>query len=742
MLNIETGKMREPTRHKAKIFHIFLAFYLLALLGSVLFLTRATYQKRTELVPIANFENTSGFLKLKLDDSQSFLTNYAASGEVFLSLKNDQQAGFPPVVGKVMSGWFIPPEYISVPVVGPSYRQEKGGSAGFDISDASITLECRATSAKLGLLNAFNMYWYEKVISVPSGWCPGEARLVAEVYREGAIIGIGAPAKVDYLFYLAATKFGYLAWGLLGSAFVSLLFAPFLVIARLTPLERLGLSIVYSGLYGYGLYFLANKSYAAGVLVICAVIGLVLPSLAISGLALKLKIDFNLLAKWTLGLVAAAVILVLVILTQPLVGGPWFSNDLFYPVTWSTDNHLPALMAKYVLIHGAGHPPALGPWSVTDRGFGPAGVLVGVISLLRFSGLYEYVPNSYIPIYITGYFMQAVAISFIFIISSSEKDSKLNIFMKILFIFTIPFILFNLIYTWVKLMSGVSVIVAALLGASVVRSGSILSIFLAFLCYVVALITHSASLLAAPLVGLFVGYVLLKEGGVKEGGFPGWLRGRCGFRVMAACVGAGLISAGLLFLHDSVAAKTTYGTMFVLTGEQRLGLNSAQARDIIFQYFKNMTIENFVESRLTNFFNIFWPFNTKTYVPSCKIEGFLACLRASQFLSVGPALGVGVLGLCLVGPFGVKYCNALQRDIRTFAAASMIWMFIILFAFGMPFIVILLPYALLLALVLLALVNLSQTRPAIAVPLLVLQIVNFGWVWILGARGVWSKFGF
>ena len=201
---------------------------------------------------------------------------------------------------------------------------------------------------------------------------------------------------------------------------------------------------------------------------------------------------------WLGGLAGVGGLTLLTYWLLPLNNGPWLPNAVFAPVTWSTDNQLSVMMAKSLLQRGPGPIDFLGPWSVTDRGVAPAGMLSGLFLLLRLVGGFD--DNQYLWAisHLFQVVLQGCIVPALLLILRDDGWNNRRLWWMTMCLALSPFVFFNSFYVWPKLLPGMLGILGALLGARWLRAHDMRALALSILCLAAGPLLHSAALLAMP----------------------------------------------------------------------------------------------------------------------------------------------------------------------------------------------------------------------------------------------------
>lgn len=362
-----------------------------------------------------------------------------------------------PSQGVVATKAFRPARFMIVPY---------GGFAGSP--GVETYLLCIANGARKPLATArTNNQWAESPLFVPSSWCSSDVQVVASSTSSTKFIEIGTPFEISAISYLKTRAIGQFA------AF----FLCFLIIAGMIILisafaERFHLSrsAVHSGIIGLGalgfafffLYFYAAR-LAVGVALVITLLGLAVLAKAIRNSWRNpasvhrdpLSVAFGewreLLAAW----LAAATVLFFLAQAITNGAGPWTPNARFTPVQWSTDNQIPTLVAEFLFRGKDVRAIDFGPWKISDR----PPLMYGLLAFLRAPIALITANNDghslfYQINFAGGLILNTLAIPVVLFIGRQIGLSRRNRYLVAAMLTLSPFVIFNSIYIWPKLLGG------------------------------------------------------------------------------------------------------------------------------------------------------------------------------------------------------------------------------------------------------------------------------------------------
>jgi len=385
--------------------------------------------------------------------------------ELRAEIRNAPQARFfqswRPDRGNVAGTLSTVPFAFDTPIVVP-YR-------GFaDADGISVFLECAATRARvLVATGRTNTQWSEVLLRPHPDFCTGPVSLVARSRSTAAYVAIGTPFAVSGLSVLKQSVFVRLAvltfaWAILAGLVLGF--------ARIST--RLGLSLpaAYVGLAATGtLCYLQFFVFWWSPLAGCAVFA-VLALFALPTLLSALLARGDASAAGAMPALHSALLAWLLVgasLTALLAGvddgsGAWAANGRFTPARWSTDNQIPGIVAEAI---GSGRHELLRflqPWSLGDRPplvYGWHAGFIGsahAVPALADGHLFPLL-NSAAGIAInTLWVVPAALLLFAYL---GERRAR----WALLVLALSPFLLFNSVYIWPKLVAGCFGVCAAML---------------------------------------------------------------------------------------------------------------------------------------------------------------------------------------------------------------------------------------------------------------------------------------
>lgn len=711
----------------------------LILLFSAGLLTLAVKSEKVPLLSEDGWSNPDSFLRAYPDRlnshiSQGIIDMHAA---LFINVGPEWKSK----TGRLESRPFTPSSYMVIPLRGLVYSVGGHGAMTFNPTGGSVTLVCLGNGKTIDLLNSPSQDWFERAVSIPKFWCATQAKLVAEVVDPDIFLGIGTPFKVNWAYAAVAGAFSWLvAYGVASIVFLAL-FVPPLFVTGLSYLARTSVSLLVLGGFGYVSYVVQALNAPPATIAALTIIMILIPSIG-SAIAIALLGKSEtlgekrahalarrlLLSRMSLVWMIVGVAYVVPLAAIPTHSGSWTVNYAFYPVSWSTDNQLPLAMARYVMETDLVQPPGLGAWSVTDRGFVPAGLIAGELVMLDLLGLEKESPISYLLAQTIVALANACVLLLLLHLPSVSRFSFWRVSAIATIICTTPFFFFNVLYSWPKMAAGTAALwsIMTLMAALRLRQYSLL--WLPAPLYAMAMLFHSAVLFLLPVIILYAGwhYALLFRNRVV----------RISYSQAAMAALSVAISLTLVAYHNSFGAQSSYGITFVLTGSGVFGLSKDEVVKMLTQYYSELTLRSYLVVKWEQVTTLVWPALGFAGVFDYE-KSLLARLRIAGFFSALPALSIFPIGVLLIKKFQLekpRYDVLCLRDGAIITAATVL---ALLVGSAFPFLVHHLPYAFLLSIILSATLMANYDVYAVRV-LVAIHVVAFLIVWPIGSWWIWS----
>lgn len=369
--------------------------------------------------------------------------------------------------GMVTSAPFQAPEFIAIPYV-------RGGIRGYDQAD-EVLIQCISSGATLTVSSAQTFAeWVVAYLKIPTEFCSSPLRLiaVAKAATPDAYVGIATPFSVSKVVYYAHAGFGAKSLIVLATwaAFCLILLAGCCINTMYgARFDSFGVGVIGVGVAGMLVFaggtVAAPLSAIVAVLVTLASLSIVARTFverrsALNALVAELRLP---LFCW----LALAMFLVAFLSGADNGGGRWDANALFSPLSWSIDNQLPILFAEHFVRHHPIEASIAGGWFFDDRT--PLLTVMLVIPQTLFVGpLSHLFGKDFIS---AGDSVAAVTIISMWLPVIVWLTTKIRVRSPLLFLAVVsisPFVLFNTLYTWPKIMGAAYIITAVglMLGVS------------------------------------------------------------------------------------------------------------------------------------------------------------------------------------------------------------------------------------------------------------------------------------
>jgi hypothetical protein len=701
--------------------------------ASVAMLAVAVQSEKTPMFATAAWHNPDGLLQTSKGRSGSFMSDRVLQEDeaTFINVKpRNPPPGWDSLTGKIESPPFTPAPYMIVPMHGLVNRINRHAWRLFDPDGASVVLECLATGATQQLLTTPSNDWFERPVFVPPGWCPDKVKLTLQVNEKDTNDGIGTPLAVSAAYALVAGPLRFVVAFGVASVFFLCLFVPPLLITRWSYLVRGGVALISVGLCGYLSFVMQAVNLEPALILAVTAVLLAAPLLALAWAVATGRAAGAgaLLTRLSLAWLIIGAMIVLPMQLIPMNGGAWDFNFAFYPVAWSTDNQLPTTMARYVIETDEVRPPGMGRWSITDRGFAPAGLSALVLFSLDQVGLGRESP-------ISAHMAQMIislanaSIVLLVLLLPGLSTRRLGTVAAVTAIFAAtPFFFFNVVYSWAKLTAGTLQLWGVLVLAAALRQQRHDWLWLAPPLILFGFLFHSAVLFMVPVIGVYAAVIVVMQ----------WRRGVLRVRpVDLATLCASLIATVVLWrYHDSFGEKTSFGATYVLTGDGEFGLSGRQIIDSVLAYYGKQTIASVAGLRWSNFLKLFWPGDA---IGFDQYEmGLLATLRIAQLWSVVPAMLIAVPCLLLLPPLRRPWSQSPEIPILMVALGlgGVTLAALLIVAINGP-IVAIVPYTVLLAPMALAVLVADYDKRAVR-GLIALHVAFFALSWVVGPWWLWT----
>jgi len=373
--------------------------------------------------------------------------------------------------GVITSPPFRASQYLAVPF-------QIGGERGYPDSDR-VTLRCNASGAEIPVSASQSFggigEWNVAYIQVPLAFCGSDVQIIASsnaAHADYSYVGVGTPFSVSRALYLAHSGFGAKAlvvagtWLLFGSIFLA---GALCARGRIDRFGAGGLAIGVAGMVvflGGTVSAWGARAAAVGCVIVAffVILGAVITDRA-STTSVARENSIPLIA-W----LALALCLIAFMAGADNAAGRWAANALFSPLSWSTDNELPVIFAQRFAHRTATASMTLGGyWYFDDRTPLLTAMIVIPQTLLAeplaslLGSDFVYLAGSVAAITILAIWMPVLLW-----LASKLAVRHLGLFIAIVAIS--PFMFFNTVYTWGKLLGASYLLIAVGLTLEACRS--------------------------------------------------------------------------------------------------------------------------------------------------------------------------------------------------------------------------------------------------------------------------------
>jgi hypothetical protein len=712
---------------------IFILFSVFAVAIAVL--VAADRSPKTLLFDEAAWNNTR-FIRLHPDRLSTDLSDglIALKTPVFLNFeRSNPPPGWGTFVGHLESPEFKAPANMVIPIQGLTYTIGQHQARLFDPQGATIVLRCIATHRTVQLLTTPSHVPFELPVSLPADWCSGKVKLELNVFKPYVIAGVGTPVAVSAIYALAAggLKF-FLAFGV-ASVFFFLLFVPILLVTRLPYLLRGGLSLLSVGIYGYASYAVQAVNVAPALIVAINAVLLVLPMTVFAIAAAQGLVSgaTGLLSRICLGWLVLYGAIVGVFLILPVDAGAWTVNFAFYPVAWSTDNQLPVTMARYVLETDKVQPPGIGAWSITDRGFPPAGLVAGLLFSLDKMGLLGENPVTYLLAQMMIATVNASILLLVILLPVFSNTKFRSVAKMSLALCCTPFFFFNVVYDWPKIAAGSFALWSILILTSAIQYRRFDLLWLVAPLLTFGALFHPAIMFLVPVVFCYSAIAGLYLARRRDTPLD--------MATAMTIVLSIAVSVLVMWYHDSFGERSSFGASYVLTGNGSFGLSRQQVMAAVYDFYGKIEFHSLLKLKWSQIATFAWPVGD--YADAYLYEnGVLPTFRFASFFAILPALSLFTLAilphagrLALYGTVDALVARPLWSAMAICAAGYLA----LLVVAACPLIVHVLPYTLLITPLVLAVVSADYASRGVTL-LLAAHITLFVFVWVVDPWSYWT----
>jgi hypothetical protein len=323
---------------------------------------------------------------------------------------------------------------------------------------ADVYLESQIDKRRFWInAGAAHEQWRSAAITVPQGFVNTPLRLIAHSNLTGVYLGVGTPY---YRLNPALPWFQFsrtFSSALLSSCYLLLLFFPAFYLlrryARLTTVESSLPAFVLTALAALALFYVCyfSPSLARAFVRLWLVAALVLAIVMMRR---------NWSRGWWTGhrFILVAILLTIFqacfVFSFATVSSFYAANDLFYPATWSTDNQIPIIVTQ-AMARGApvGELVDFTPWKVSDR--------TPLLSCLLFPAatILRHFPHQ-VGASAQGIFLQMCSFGIqnswilpVWVLLRRLRLREEKCIVALVLIAATPFVFFNTVYVWPKLLA-------------------------------------------------------------------------------------------------------------------------------------------------------------------------------------------------------------------------------------------------------------------------------------------------
>src|SRR6516164_4022302 len=570
--------------------------------------------------------------------------------------------------GVITSPPFRASQYLAVPF-------QIGGERGYPDSDR-VTLRCNTSGAEIPVSASQSFggigEWNVAYIQVPSAFCGSDVQIIASsnaAHADYSYVGVGTPFSVSRALYLAHSGFGAKAlvvagtWLLFGSIFLA---GALCARGRIDRFGAGGLAIGVAGM----VVFLGGTVSAWGAR--AAAIGCVIVAFfVILGAVITDRASTTSIARANsiplIAWLALALCLIAFMTGADNAAGRWAANALFSPLSWSTDNELPIIFAQRFAHRTATTPMTLGGWYFDDRTPLLTTMIVIPQTLLA-EPLGSLLGSDFVSL---AQSVAAITILALWMAALLWFASKLAVRHPSLFIAIVavsPFMFFNTVYTWGKLLGATYLLIAVGLTLEACKSDEArLNLGLVPAALTLSYLSHAGNAVAG-LAFLIVFWSVLR-----------WRDAR----VLAIGTIAAL----------AIIAPWGYWTHFIQPGGNAL-LRFQLANDFGFDRRSVPVLSSMIEYLrsigwqgwlMMKFRWFAWLFNVNGYVPlwawiplDTQTASFWANQRALDFAVVSRTIGVASLGVFAALWTRVVHGNSRDRLARKLIVCGALGIFIMI----------------------------------------------------------------
>ena len=409
--------------------------------------------------------------------------------------------------GSVTSSPFRAPRYVAVPHLG--FPGEVPGNR--------IFFRCLDTGLEMDIATLrTNTVWATAFVQIPDRFCAGSTVLVATAVHPTFYVGVGTPFATSAPIYRAYTGFParaivvILTWAVLAC----LIFCAALLYKGSAD-DALPAGFVLLGAVAVLVLVVFHFSPALGRWAVWLLVSIAAAVTVAVRITRRERFDAvasqiaNPIVLW----LAVALICAAFVSSADSGGGSWAINGLFTPLRWSSDNQLPYLFAEALFDGTPREQIVWGPWLASDR----TPLLAALLLIPRTTMLQWLAPaygHTFVPI---GYMMAGITVlaSWAAVVAWICKQfAPAAVSIVILLAFLSPFVFFDTVYVWPKMLGATYVVFSfgLLYRMSLHAAQSRRSLTLVAACAAFAYLCHASSAFALLPVAAFFNRTILRQG--------------------------------------------------------------------------------------------------------------------------------------------------------------------------------------------------------------------------------------
>lgn len=479
-------------------------------------------------------------------------------------------------------------------------------------------------------------------VRLPPAWVGQSVRIIAFSKQPGVHIGIGTPYYRTNRAVPGTAFANVLGPTLAAMACLLLTFFPAYLLAGkmgAAGVERLVLALLLSALGALVLFFVAFYWPAIGRWLALTWLILSAGLLAWQGLIRRVGASFGRSGQLCLVLVVGSTVFhALFLFSFQTLSITYAANDLFYPAAWSTDNAIPPATAQLLAKGSLATEWGFGTWRPSDRTPLLAALLYPAAVALRESGPWPGGAESMI-LQIASFGIANSWMPVVWLLFARLGLTERQCILGILLVAGTPFVFFNTIYIWPKLLSATFCLIlcdATLKMADDESGQRTWQALIAGSAGGLAIMSHSAA--AVSVAAIF--------------GTAALLLARRQWRYLAWAAAATALVVLPWIFWTKYSMPTTYPLpKFLLTGDFGWATGKESVADAVLRTYQSLTPGRWLDAKLT-------ALKTLCGLELAQARGLigrgddpfsgLRAIRGYQFFFLLPALGLLTIPLFAV----------------------------------------------------------------------------------------------